>query len=142
MNYTLAELISRNQFEKVAKRQGYKNVHTMPYLELKAIANAAAKNAIANYWASKKHLPSSNVLADNGDAAAGKLEIPSHLYEENTVDVPCPQCDGARYVLALVGEREVACECNRCQGNGWVLDVEDEWILESEPHFPPFKVAA
>ena len=145
MDFT--KLISRRSYEKIALQKGYRDVRTMPFSQLEQIAKDAHTEVIANYWRSVKQrndIPASAVAADDIDAAANRLSIPAYVYEDDAdvIEAVCDRCEGNAYLIALVGDSEKLCECHRCRGNGYVLDVEDKRILESEPNFPPFKVAA
>ena len=136
MDYS--KLITRTQYEEVARSLGHRNPRTMSFTELERIAGEFQEEQKALYQAAKgKAQPASWVLADTPGALTGlacALEVPEfetvpdHVQEmePGTEWVTCPRCHGEKHVLALGGGCEYAEErltrCLRCYGEGDVLD--------------------
>ncbi len=52
MNFT--KLITRNQYEKIARANGVKGAHTLPYKELERLATEIVAQRRATYRASQR----------------------------------------------------------------------------------------
>ena len=68
-----SKLITRNQYEKVARAKGYRQAHLMSYVDLERIATESAEEAKALYKRAKEKeaqerasLPASFVLMPSG----------------------------------------------------------------------------
>ena len=136
-----SKLITRTQYETVARNLGHRGVATMSYAELEAIAGAERERQRALYRRSLEAntVPHSFVLADVFDCAAHSSDVPAHLLENepDVVPVTCGICHGEGWLegewLSIYSTRD-GCHypatthtvCHRCNGTGETLDIEPE----------------
>ena len=106
MNFTA--LINRQQLEKVARELGYKNVGTMAYITLAAIAEEATAKMREEYKQVRDNkVPHSNILVDNLDANAVTLHL-------------CDYCGGEGRVEEILANSPYSAvvDCEVCSGMG------------------------